>query len=203
LTFAPNSFGGPRTRQQESAAASAAAVAADTLGLATPTAGSSSLRQQLFPPAGPTAAAAGPSEAPPAFRIFSEPAPMSTLASRAGSTTAAAAGAQSAQLNEDVFNGVLGDVSEGASWPGDRSSTRPRAQSAACLGQKPMSRGKRMWQGAAQKVIAMQHITSSYRPGALQVSSGFQVCWQGDALQIDRCTRHAQLISKILCCLSV
>jgi hypothetical protein len=32
-----------------------------------------------------------------------------------------------------------------------------------------MSKGKRMWQGAAQKVIAMQHITSSYRPGALQV----------------------------------
>jgi hypothetical protein len=143
LTFAQH------MRQQEAAAASAAATAAAPL---TPPAhgpsGNSSTSQQAY---SSSALADALSAGDPAGRIMSAP-PVSSAAGLSP--------AQTGQLNEDIFSGELGGVGKGG------SDARSRTQSVT-LG--AMSRGKRLWQNAAQKIVAMHHITSSYRPGALQV----------------------------------
>jgi murein L,D-transpeptidase YcbB/YkuD len=144
LTFAQH------MRQQEAAAASAAATAAATL---TPPAegpnSNSSTSQQAY---SSSALADALSAGVPAGRIMS----ALPVSSAAGLSPA-----QTGQLNEDIFSGELGGVGNGG---GD---ARSRTQSVTLAA---MSRGKRRWQNAAQKIVAMQHITSSYRPGALQAS---------------------------------
>jgi len=153
LTF--DGHGVTRTRVQEAAAAA----------VTIPSSSSTTQPHGLAPPAPPAAGtdAADPGtgmsfSADPVGRCFSEPAAKEALQA-----------AQSGQLNEEVFSGQLGAGVAGEGAPARRSSH------SISLGQ--MSAGKRRWQGAAQKVIAMKHITSSFRPGALQVGCALTWWW--------------------------
>jgi hypothetical protein len=65
--------------------------------------------------------------------------------------------------------------------------------------QPQLSAGKRRWQGAAQKVIAMHQITSTFRPGALQVGfAGAQVAGStsciGGLAAMGHCCRQSRLL---------
>jgi hypothetical protein len=94
----------------------------------------------------------------PAGRCFSAP---------TGMPQSEASVARSGQLNEEVFTGGL---------VGASTSTSGLSHGARSMTQPQLSKGKRRWQGAAQKVIAMHQITSTFRPGALQVGcAGAQV----------------------------
>jgi hypothetical protein len=74
-----------------------------------------------------------------------------------------------------VFNGELtpeGQVpldTEGNDLISQFSSSRQGRRAFHSFSMGELSNSRRRWQHAAQKVIAMSHITSSYRPGALQV----------------------------------
>lgn len=152
LTF--DGHGVTRTRVQEAAAAAAAATAAATIPSSSSTPQQHGLAAPALPAAGTDAADPGTGmsfSVDPVDRCFSEPAARAALRA-----------AQSGQLNEEVFSGQLGAGVAGGVPP-------RRSSHSISLGQ--MSAGKRRWQSAAQKVIAMKHITSSFRPGALQVGA--------------------------------
>lgn len=136
-----------------SARSQSAAAAASAAGAASPTAAdptSSSGLEQYH-----SISAEGVLEGDRTSRCISEPVlPMSRGQS-------ASSEVRSGQLNEQVFNGSLGGVT------GVTSVGPQRGSQSISLGQ--LSQGKRRWQNAAQKVIAMHQITSTFRPGALQV----------------------------------
>lgn len=126
-------------QQQQEVSSSKAAGDAEPAAAAASSSSSSRLRRPA-PPAEAGEAAA---------RCVSEPVlPASQTASARG---------RPGQLNEQVFDTNLGGVGPDRPHRGSHSIS---------LGQ--LSKGKRRWQNAAQKVIGINHITSTYRPGALQ-----------------------------------
>lgn len=140
-----------RRQQQEASSAAATAAAGVEPAAAASSSKSSTLRHSAAPAEADEAAA----------RCASEPV---FPASRTASATA-----RSGQLNEQVFDTNLGGV----------GIDRPhRASHSISIGQ--LSKGKRRWQSAAQKVIGINHITSTYRPGALQVGWDGQQCMHSE-----------------------